>query len=163
MKKKLLICAALLAAGLLYGGYVRYWPNPAAEFLRREDLADQSVWLRVDAPEGLWESELLDSARRETLAAVLRETEVRRYALWEPWDTSENAGVFITLYFHDGTNSTVLTLCPPGRFVRFRGAEERYFVPRAEAICQVLPQLGPFRLLERPTPENGEKVPIIEQ
>ena len=82
----------MLAAGV-YWGYIRIVPNPAKECLHSDTLTDQSVWLRVDTLESIQESEVLDEGQRAALAAVLRETEVRRYALWEPWDTSGNSSV----------------------------------------------------------------------
>ena len=155
-KRRIWWAAALLLAAGVYWGYIRIVPNPAKEFLHSDTLTDQSVWLRVDTLESIRESEVLDEGQRAALAAVLRETEVRRYALWEPWDTSGNSSVFVTFYFHDGTKSTRLTLCPPGRYIRFDGEERRYYVPEAGRLYEEILRIVPLGEVYR-SPYDFEK------
>ena len=130
MKKKLLILAAVLAAALAYYVYIWHASNQAMEFFHTAGLADCPAEAAYTSPEtGRPVYKLLTASQREAAAAALEEMEVRRYALWEPWDTSTWVGNSIHLVFYIEDEKIEMHFSPDGQFLCFQ--DQKYFFPQS--------------------------------
>lgn len=135
--KKLLIFAAALAASLAYYVYIWHTPNQAMDFFQTAGLASCPTEAAYTSPEtGELVYKVLSASQREAAAAVLAEMEVRRYALWEPWDTSTWVGNSLQLIFYIGDERTETRFSPNGRFLCFR--DQKYFFPKSALFHEKL-------------------------